>query len=327
VEIIPERQETTHEPTSTKKEVGRDDNSEPNSFFAGTLQVGPIFTVEIIPERQETTHEPNNVEVWADCAAPTSEPPPEIDTSPAGLPGNLMTQLLNADYTAPEDPQGTGQDTELYKLIRKIHTIEFAVAGRTAKSAERSGAASISTDGPPANTDESAQAYADFGLPRSTHEDNQLRTGKPSDTKQHLVKSEITEPSEKMTDRTMQLIASALQSPGQLNNALELAEVLFLSGRLTEAATVYKEALNVLDPNDSNFSEDKAWILLQVGNCLRNEDAQTATKFYEQLTREHPDSLWADFAEIWNQLARWHLEYRPDVLVTQTESVAANTTD
>ena len=107
------------------------------------------------------------------------------------------------------------------------------------------------------------------------------------------------------------------RKPEQVQSPLELAEILFLSGNLNDAAMLYQEALKRQDPNDTTVSRDRAWILFQTGNCLRNNDMPAAAKIYRRLLTEYPTSPWADLASARGKLIDWYLKDEPEKLVVE----------
>lgn len=114
---------------------------------------------------------------------------------------------------------------------------------------------------------------------------------------------------------TLKLLKDLLPHPEKLDRPLELGEVLFFSGDLTDAAVFYREALTRTDPNDKNASGDRAWILFQIGNCLRNSDRPTASKMYGQLLSEYPQSPWTEIAKAEIKLIDWYLKDSPQTLL------------
>ena len=121
----------------------------------------------------------------------------------------------------------------------------------------------------------------------------------------------------------MQILRSLVQHPEKLDNPLELGEILFLSGNLKEASIVYVEALNRKDPNDAGSSLDRAWILFQIGNCLRDDDMPAAAKMYQRLLTEYPNSPWADLAKARSILIDWYLKEEPVKLVAEIKNPAS----
>jgi len=113
------------------------------------------------------------------------------------------------------------------------------------------------------------------------------------------------------------MLKNLANEPRKIANPLELGEVLFMSGNLKEAVLFYSEALKRQDPNDAGASQDRAWILFQIGNCLRNDDMSAAAKIYQQLLTEYPNSPWADFATARNNLIAWYLKDEPLRLIQQ----------
>ncbi len=107
--------------------------------------------------------------------------------------------------------------------------------------------------------------------------------------------------------------------PEKVDNPFELGETLFLSGNLKEAAVFYTEALDRTEPNDVDPSGNRAWMLIQAGNCLRNSDRPAAAKMYALLLTEYPNSPWALMAQTQAQLIDWYLRAEPAKLIAEKE--------
>lgn len=124
-----------------------------------------------------------------------------------------------------------------------------------------------------------------------------------------------------ITNQTLQTIRNLSQNPGNLHNPFELGETLFLSGYLKEAAIFYQEALKRKSLDDTgtarNKARDRAWILFQIGNCLRNDDQPEAIKMYGQLITEFPNSPWKELADVRRTLLDWYLKDEPRKLITE----------
>jgi TolA-binding protein len=101
------------------------------------------------------------------------------------------------------------------------------------------------------------------------------------------------------------------QNPGQVREPLEMAELLFLSGRPTEAAPFYARALDQLNHTDPSYDADRAWVLFQWGNCLRETDTAKAQETYMKLVSEYPDSPWTELAKAHGRLLTWYEKSRP----------------
>ena len=126
-------------------------------------------------------------------------------------------------------------------------------------------------------------------------------------------------PYDPITDETLQMLRNLAQDPEKLDNPLELGEILFVSGNIKEASTFYSEALKRKDPNDVSVSRDRAWILFQIGNCLRNDDLPAAAKMYQQLLTEYPNSPWAGLATAQSNLIAWYLKDEPVKLIAEVK--------
>ena len=183
--------------------------------------------------------------------------------------------------------------------------------------------------------------------PTPTTEPNETSSAIEAPQENEEKKIEPKLPYEPLTDLTLQMLKSLLQHPERLHNPFELGEVLFLSGHLKDAAICYQEALrrsspDKADPNQKPQQDAKvpdvvlgprlagtktgmfsirnrAWILFQIGNCLRDDDLPTAMKMYSQLIAEYPDSPWADLAKARSKLIDWYQKDNPRVLITENQ--------
>jgi len=134
---------------------------------------------------------------------------------------------------------------------------------------------------------------------------------------QHKKEEEPSQPYGLVTNKTLQTIRNLSQNPGNLHNPFELGETLFLSGFLKEAAIFYREALKRKSPADAGSARDRAWILFQIGNCLRNDEQTEAIKMYGQLITEYPNSPWKELADARRTLLDWYLKDEPRKLITE----------
>ncbi len=126
---------------------------------------------------------------------------------------------------------------------------------------------------------------------------------------------------EPVSEHTLQILEKIMQNPNELKNPFELAEVLFLNGHTKKATILYQEALNRKDPNDLNSVQEKAWILFQMGNCLRSYDLQAARKTYRQLIAEYADYPWIDIAKVQEKMIHWYIEEKPYTLIKECKEL------
>jgi tetratricopeptide (TPR) repeat protein len=141
----------------------------------------------------------------------------------------------------------------------------------------------------------------------------------PVEKDDEKAETEPKPPYEPITDQTLQMLRNLSQHPDEMDNPLGLGDILFLSGNPKEAVMFYQEALERKNPNDVSSSRDRAWVLFQIGNCLRNDDLPTAAKTYGQLLTEYPNSPWADLARFQGKLIDWYLKDEPRKLIAEVE--------
>jgi tetratricopeptide (TPR) repeat protein len=115
---------------------------------------------------------------------------------------------------------------------------------------------------------------------------------------------------------TLKRLSHLVEDPNQVSNPLEIAELLFLSGRPAEAAVFYERALALTVPNDPATSDDRAWILFQLGTSLRETDISRARDTYMKLITEFPNSPWTELAKANGRLLSWYQSTKPQQLIS-----------
>ena len=201
-------------------------------------------------------------------------------------------ELLRAEISVAKGQNDTKNRDQLKELIEQIRSVEF---------------------GP------QKQAPAPVIVPEKTPAIEPEETVPDVPVQKEPVKQEVKskQPEESIPGETLQMLRNLAQNPEKLDNPLELGEILFVSGNVKEASTFYSEALKRKDPNDVSVSRDRAWILFQIGNCLRNDDLPAAAKMYQQLLTEYPNSPWADMATAQRNLIAWYLKDEPVKLIAE----------
>ena len=259
-------------------------------FLFLCLSTHPL-NAEVLPEHTTKGHLTTNSLAAtandANQASVVSEKPQQNGPSVAGKTTLAIGNQLRRDrISAPQNKKNNGNKDELKKLIEQIRSIEF----KPQKTPEP---AIVVNPAPAEEPNEPS-----FDIPAQKEPEPKL-------------------PYNPVADQTLQMLKSKSQGPEQVANPFQLAEILFLSGQLKEAAVFYQEALKRTDPNDASVAEDRAWILLQIGNCLRKDDLPTAMKMYRQLVAEHPDSRWSDLAKTLEKLIDWYQKDKPKELIAQ----------
>jgi len=111
--------------------------------------------------------------------------------------------------------------------------------------------------------------------------------------------------------QTLQMLDQLVAHPEQMNNPAALAEILYRTGRTKEAGVFYHEAFERKTAGSRVSADDRAWFLLQSGNCLRNYEPLEAMKTYRLLIEKYPNSLWTDLAKAQEQLIGWYQKEKP----------------
>ena len=211
-------------------------------------------------------------------------------------------ELLRADMSVANGRNDTKSKDQLEKIIEQIRSVEF---------------------------EPQKQAPEPVIVPEKTPVIEPNETVPEAPVQQVTVKKEAKPrpPNEPITEETLQMLRNLAKEPEKLANlplgtpggALELGEILYVTGNVKEAAMFYSEALKRREPNDVGVSRDRAWILFQIGNCLRNDDMPAAAKMYQQLLTEYPNSPWTEVATARNNLIAWYLKDEPLKLVLQVK--------
>jgi tetratricopeptide (TPR) repeat protein len=207
--------------------------------------------------------------------------------------GNLRRQVWQARISIPMNKEDKRSKSELQQIIKQIRSVKFEPKSRTPEHI-------VVVE--PAQTAEPNEVFPSIEAPEVSEEKG----------------VELKPPYEPVTEQTLRMLESPLQHPDRVNNPLELAEVLFHSGRLKEAVVFYREALSRNSSDETGSAQDRAWILFQIGNCLRNDDPPVAIKTYRKLISEYPNSPWTDLAKARDKLIDWFQKDKPRQLIAES---------
>jgi tetratricopeptide (TPR) repeat protein len=136
--------------------------------------------------------------------------------------------------------------------------------------------------------------------------------------KEETKKTIIEPPKKQVSDMTLSMLKDIKKNPDQLDDPFEMGELLFAGGNTKDAVIFYREALKRTDPNDVRLSQERAWILFQIGNCLRYHEPVAATETYRKLLVEYPNSLWTDLAKAQKEFIDWSLIEKPRELIAES---------
>jgi len=274
--------------------------------------------MEITPGRPDIEQTPITISAAANFTARSDEQLPRNGLSnPAKPDSRAIRQLQLAEVAAPKSRKESAEKKRLQQIIEDVRSVEF-------KSSEKTSGPAAGLE--PALTDSNRPEEAGPGVVQESPVDSpaanyQMQTpaaaGPSGGARQEQAGGELEAAVtyEPVTEQTLQIIADTLQQPDQLNNPFELGEVLFLSNHLRQAAVLYRQALNRIEPSQTDLSDERAWILFQTGNCLRNIEPQAAMKMYSQLITEYPESPWTGPAKVRNKLLDWYQKDKPKSLL------------
>jgi len=216
----------------------------------------------------------------------------EILTEQLDPNSHLQRQLWQARISAAQSEKDEASKNELKRMIERIRSVKFKPRKQPPE---------------PVVVVEPA--------PTTKPNETALDTAVRKEPEKKEIEPKL--PYEPITDQTLQMLKSLSLHPDELDNPFELGEILFLSGNLKEATVFYREALNRKGPDDVGSAQDRPWILLQIGNCMRNDDLPLAATMYKQLITEYPNSLWVDLAKAQDELISWYQKDTPRKLIAE----------
>jgi hypothetical protein len=267
----------------------------PQSSATGTIGSRIAEAAATAPERSPGSAPlPHNDRV--------SQAPNQPRHTPGRFPSSagLTQRLWESRVSAPDPNQDADAREELKDLIQKVRSLKF-------ESNEVTPAFSSPIEPKPRAASTPAAPIAEAG---------------PGMTAQ---RTPVTTPSAELSGSlrpaTLEKLSGVLHDPAnRVRDPLEMAELLFLSGHSIEAATFYERALALTASGDPAASEDRAWILFQLGNCLRETDMTRARDMYLKLVAEYPDSPWTELAAAHGRLITWYLTAKPQQLTSSGQS-------
>ncbi len=272
----------------------------------------PVMQLVEIPsdQREQRQTDPDFPKIApVNFAAPVDEKSPRDNFIIASNPQTLLArQLWKQRITFTEDANDQQSKNELKRIIGQIRSVEF---DPHREAIEPAALTELVSPAKPGETRTGSKTLDD-----ENESDAPSTSGVFSSAKEDAQSAEPL-PYRNVTEQTLQMLKNIAQHPEQLSNPFELAEVLFVSGRLKDALACYQEALKRKEPSDASSAQDRAWILFQIANCLRDTDRPSAMKAYRQLIAEYPDSPWTELAKAQDKLVDWLDKDKPASFITQ----------
>lgn len=105
------------------------------------------------------------------------------------------------------------------------------------------------------------------------------------------------------------LLKMLVDNPENIVNPLDVAESLFNTGNLKDAAKFYRLALQRSSTDKQD--PDRPWILLQLANCIRRENPDRAYNIYQELISEYSGSYLVSTARAQQLIISWFKEKKP----------------
>ncbi|HUS71961.1 MAG TPA: tetratricopeptide repeat protein [Sedimentisphaerales bacterium] len=257
------------------------------------VNIPPVHLMQPVKSHSTTQQQSqiSNVDAVSSATEANQKMPRRGFTVPEKQGNSLGRQLWRAGISAYEGEKEAKSKSKLRRIIEQIRSIEFARPKKTVEP--------VIIVEPVVKTVEPNE------------------TSSNAEAKEETVKKAIEPklPYGLLTGRTLQLVGNLAQHPDRSDNPFALGEVLYYSGRLKEAAVFYQEALKRKSSDKAGSDQDRAWILFQMGNCLRGDDPPTAKKMYGLLIAEYSDSPWVDLAKAREGLIDWQQKDKPRTLI------------
>ena len=225
-------------------------------------------------------------------------PPRAIEDTPIQQSNTLAQRLWHNRILAPDPNEGTDNQRDLKDLIQRVRSVRFA-------DPERRPAFTV----PPESTPEANAATPSTG-------DNAATPGLDAALNTPTTVDNLAA----LSPETQKELEAILKDPNQVQEPFEMAELLFLSGRTTQATVFYEMAFERSENDTSATSEDRAWILFQLANCLRETDLVRAKDAYMKLVTQYPDSPWTELAKAHGRLITWYQTARPQQWVASQQA-------
>lgn len=211
-----------------------------------------------------------------------------LQTGPGGT-GPLKQDLWSSRVAAPNEESEAEASLALKRLVRQVRSVKFE---------DQNPGPAFTPPAEPLPPDETVETQPKETIVVSSA----LSAAAPA-----TVSSEAT-----LSPKAQKTLGALQLNPSQIQDPLEMAELLFLSGRPVEAAPFYAKALDGLKSADPAYEADRAWVLFQLGNCLRETDIAKAQETYMTLISEYPASPWTELAKAHGRLLTWYQKSRTE---------------
>ena len=304
---IPNSMSSARRPQTENRE-SESEHGAPSAAYRSSFNAACFFCYSVLAcsllmsfARAELSSNPQDAQTGeiapTNHTAQEAEKPSQNGHHSASKPSNQLAQRLwQSRISVPENQKDDKGKNELKHLIERLRSVRFEADKQTPEHIIAT--ESVSKTEP--NKAVSAPEMPEQPAKKATR----------SEPEKHP-------PYEPVSDQTLQILENLSQHPDQLHNPLDLADILFLSGHLKLAGMLYQQALGRMSSDDVGSAQDKAWILFQTGNCLRDDNLTEAGRMYRQLIGQYPNSPWVDLAKARLNLIDWYQTSKPQTLITE----------
>ena len=135
-----------------------------------------------------------------------------------------------------------------------------------------------------------------------------------------VVKEAVKEkPVDLITKETLERLEGLTKDPNQVAEPIALAGTLFECGQFKYAAKFYEVAVERESSQGRKLSiDDKAWMLLQIAQCRKDEPAE-AVKALDKLLELYPNSTWSRAAYVKKEMLQWLATEKPVRMVGEAK--------
>lgn len=250
-----------------------------------------LLPTQVVPIRSEQSQALTNNSIPANLVAKNGKLPPYL-LEEAKPTTDVTKQLWQERVSISKEPKFNKNKKELQQIIDQIASMEI-------KSTDQTPEPLISVD------------------PIQKAEPNKTATETEISQEETSAKTEYKAAKGRITSQTLEIFKKLAQQPEKLHNPVELAEILFDSNYLDEAAMCYRQAFDRMNANQKQQPIERQWVLFQLGNCLQNSDKTASLQMYRQLIEEYPNSPWVEIAKAKSKLIDWYMQDKPYSLIGQ----------
>lgn len=215
---------------------------------------------------------------------------------------NLIKKDIDKDNIALIPDKDTNTKKDLANVIEQIRSIEFNKTTAVATDTKKTDPNNKTEKKPATSGNEQSSALDDIA-------------------DSNIITQKIDQPTP-LSKKTLEMVAQICNDPVSFSNPFELAELLYATGRLPEAAILYKQALEKMRLQKGASDYNIAWTMFQTANCLRAVDQTQAAQMYKRLVEEFPDCQWVEVAKAKEKLLQFYMRQDTQSIIKSKKATA-----